>query len=226
MNEIIWQRAIYKTLAPIMKNLRFIFILLLTGTIRADYEPPTFHELILKADKIVYGEIVCIDKRVIELKVHESINHEGEKITIGRFVEWQCGKRWTDYVVGQTSMFFLRKRDGDYLPFGGSNEGEMPIHDDKVFVQTTTISMIDDNPPFERSTLTIEDLGYNNPYKGFVLDLSNLWQATRIIKNCFTSGVTATGNLVNIQQLCSPKEYKSVMEKNKILKWAITEIKS
>ena len=208
-----------------MKNFLFIFILLLTSSIKADYVPPTLNELILRADKIVYGEIVCIDKRVIEVKVYKGINHNEETITFGRFFEWRCGKRWTEYALGQTSMFFLRKRDREYSPLGGSNEGEMPIHKNKVFVHRSTISMINDNPPFDRSTRTIDDLGYNNPFNGFVLDLSNLWQATRLIKKCFTSDVTATGNLVNIQQLCAANEYESSMEQNEILKWAITELK-
>ena len=198
----------------------------MTGTVNASYVPPSLNKLILRSDKIVYGEIICQDRGVVEVKVHEGINHNEEIITIRKFAEWSCGKRWAEYEIGQTSVFFLRFRDGGYYPLGGGNEGELPIHNKKVYVHATTIPMVSDVPLFDKSTRTVEDLGYNNPYNGYVIDLCEFWQATDLIKKCFISDIGATGNLVNIQQLCSTSEYDSILENNKILNWAILDLKS
>ena len=68
-----------------MNNLIFLFILLSISTFKADYVPPLLNELILKADKILYGEIVCVDKSVIEVSVYNSILHNSKLITIVKF---------------------------------------------------------------------------------------------------------------------------------------------
>lgn len=193
---------------------------------KAGYEPPTLNELILKADKILYGEIVCVDESVIEVSVFNSIHHKAKSITIVKFKEWNCGKRWMKYEVGDTSLFYLIIKNGRYRPMGGGNEGELPIHNDKIYVHANTISSGGFVGQFDRSELQMEDNGYNNPYNGYGMDLSDFWQAIAVIKKCFKSDVNKTGNLVNIQQLCSSTDYESTMKENKILNWAISALKS
>ncbi|MGB5388149.1 MAG: hypothetical protein WBN20_15320 [Eudoraea sp.] len=209
-----------------MNRLIFLLMLLITSTIKADYVTPTLNKLILKADKILYGEIVCVDESVIELNVYNSINHDSRTITIIKFKEWNCGKRWMEYQVGDTSLFFLRLKNGRYQSMGGGNEGELPIRNDKIYVHASTISTAGFVGQFDRSELQIEDNGYNNPYNGYVMDLSDFWQAIAVIKKCFKSEVTATGNLFNIQHICDHSEFESTMNQNKILNWAITGLKS
>ena len=209
-----------------MKKLILLLILLLTSTIKADYISPSLNELILKADKILYGEIVCVDESVIEVSVYNSINHNSKSITIIKFKEWNCGMRWMEYEVGDTSLFFLNLKNGRYRSMGGGNEGEVPIHNDKIYVHASTISTMGFVGNFDRSDLQMEDNGYNNPYNGYVMDLNDFWQATTVIKKCFKSEISKTGNLVNIQQLCAATDYESTMKENKILNWAISELKS
>lgn len=212
-------------LEPIMKKLIFLFMFLLTSTLKADYVPPSLNELILKADSILYGEIICVDETVIEVKVYNSIDHDLDSITILKFKEWNCGKRWMEYQVGDTSLFFLKLKNGRYRTMGGGNEGELPMHNDKVYVHSSTISRGDFVDQFEKSTSMMEDNGYNNPYNGYVMNFNDFWQAIGVIKKCFKSDVTATGNLFKIKHLCSNSEYESTMQQNKILYWALEELK-
>ncbi|WP_297798568.1 hypothetical protein [uncultured Eudoraea sp.] len=207
-----------------MKKLLIVLLLLLSNTVKADYITPSLNDLILKADKILYGEIQCVDESVIEVKVYGSINHDSESITILKFKEWNCGKRWNEYRVGQTSLFFLKYRHGGYRPMGGGNEGELPIVRSKVYVHTSSISPMGDTPLFERSSLTIKNFGYNNPFEGYVMKLKDFWEATGIIKKCFKYDLNTTGKSKNIKQLCPGHAYESIAEHNKILSWALTEL--
>ncbi|MBT8223281.1 MAG: hypothetical protein KJO94_02430 [Eudoraea sp.] len=209
-----------------MKKLILLVILLLTGTIKADYAPPTLNELILKADKILYGEIQCVDATVIEVGLQGSIDEDLVSIKISKFKEWNCGKRWMEYQVGQTSLFFLTLKNGEYHPMGGGNEGELPIRNDKVYVHASTISSIDYVSQFERSTITMEDNGFNNPFNGYALEFYELWQAIDLINKCFTSDVNAVGKLFNIQQKCPTTEFGSVIEQNSIFRWALGKLES
>lgn len=208
-----------------MKELIFLLMLLMTGIIKADYIPPTLNKLILRADIILYGEVVCMDESVIELNVYNSINHDSLTITIVRFKEWNCGQRWKEYELGDTSLFFLKSRNGRYRTIGGGNEGELPIHNDRIYVHASTISQAGFVTQFDRSDLQMEDNGFNNPYNGYVINLSDFWQATAVVKKCFISEITATGNLINIQQLCSTTQFESTMKQNKILNWVLTDLK-
>ncbi|MBT8204255.1 MAG: hypothetical protein KJO20_02650 [Eudoraea sp.] len=209
-----------------MKKLIFLLILLSTSTIKADYVPPSLNELILKADKILYGELVCVDESVIEVSVYNSILHNSKSITIVKFKEWNSGKRWMEYEVGDTSLFYLKIKNGHYRPMGVGNEGELPIQNAKIYVHASTISTAGYVGQFDRSEQQMEDNGYNNPYNGYVMDLNDFWQATAVIKKCFKSEVNKTGNLVNIHEICAAADYESTMQHNKILTWALTELKS
>ena len=196
----------------------------MTSTLCASYVPPTLNKLILKADKILYGEITCIDETVIEVNVHGSINHNTKAITIFKFKEWDCGKRWSEYKVGDTSLFFLKLKNGGFYPLGGGNEGELPIHDDKVYVHASAFPSLDLLNQFEHSKIPMEDNGFNNPYNGYALDFEDFWQATAVLEKCFTSDMNATGNLINIRQLCPTSDYESTLENNKIFNWAFEKL--
>lgn len=209
---------------PIVKKIFLPLFLCLTGLVKADYIPPTLNELILKSDKIIYGEIVCVDDSVIEVYVHCGIDYGLETITIIKFDEWDCGKRWAAYKVGENSLFFLTNKNGGYLTMGGGNEGELPILKDKCYMHASTISKIGFIDKFDRSNLTREDYGFNNPFNGYVLDFVDLWQTIDLIKGCFTAEKTASGRLTDIQRLCSVNELEAPKLHNSVLEWAINKL--
>jgi len=209
-----------------MKKLITIVILILTANAQASYITPSLNQLILKADQILYGEIICVDDAVIEVSVCESVYSSLKTITITKFKEWNCGKRWMEYEVGDTSLFFLTCRNGRYQAMGGGNEGELPIHSANIYVHASSLSSIEFLDQFERSDIPMKNNGYNNPYNGYVMDLVDFWNATITVKKCFTSEVDAIGRLVNIEQLCAYTDFQSILEDNKILHWVLSELKS
>lgn len=198
----------------------------MTSTLKADYTPPSLTELVLFADKILYGEIHCVDDAVIEVNVHDSVHHDSKSITIDKFMEWDCGRRWKEYEVGDRSLFFLGLSNGRYRVLGGGNEGELPIHGKKIYVHASTLSKAGFSGQFERSGLQREYHGYNDPYNGYAMDLNDFWQATVLFKKCFKSDVDETGNLIHVQQVCADKDYAATLKQNKIFAWSITELKN
>ncbi|EAR00347.1 hypothetical protein [Maribacter sp. HTCC2170] len=126
-----------------MKSILLTMFLIFTSLLKADYVPPKIHMLVLKADKIVQGEISCVDNDVFQITVIKSILEDEHVITVQKFKEWNCGKRYIDYEVGQQSLFFLRY-DGDKLrTMSGGNEGEMPIIMGAAYVHASSFNSID-----------------------------------------------------------------------------------
>lgn len=188
-----------------------------TLQVRADYVPQTLSQLILRAEKVLYGEITCVDDNVFEIRVLESLDADGGRVTIRKFEEWNCGKRWFDYEVGQKSMFFLRRLDSAWYPMGGGNEGELPIHDNRVYIHASTLRRMDATSPFEPSDRPVDDLGFNNPYNGFSTDLCPFWEAVCTVRSCFRSEVGPTGDLVHVQSTCPERALEPLLHGNPVL---------
>lgn len=201
-----------------------VFILV-SGTLRADYVPPSLNKLIIKADKIIYGTIQCVDERIIEVKLEGGSDRNDQTISINKFQEWICGKRWSEYQVGQRSIYFLKYKEDGFYPMGGGNEGEMPLQGSQAYVHYSTISQREEVKIFKRSEVTVEENGYNNPYGGYVLPLEDLWETIKKVRKCFKADFSATGNLENVRSICSEKEYEDLLVSNKVLAWAMAELK-
>lgn len=190
------------------------------------YEPPTLHQLIYGADKIVYGTVVCMDATSFEVACEKTINHDDQTIRVRKFTKWNCGKRWADYELGQRSIFFLRLREDEYDSGGGGNEGELPIHDGSVYVHKSTLSQLGTAPWMTLSDRQQEDHGYNNPYNGYVLELDDFWHSIQILKSCWTVDKDKIGRLINIERKCPPSSWQIEAETNDLLEWAITRLES
>jgi hypothetical protein len=185
---------------------------------RADYVPQTLNQLILRAEKIVYGEISCVDAEAFEIRVSESFGAYEQWVTVRKFEEWNCGIRWVDYEVGQKSLFFLRRLKSEWYPMGGGNEGELPIHGNSIYIHASTLRRIDSAPPFQASDRPADDLGYNNPYNGFYTELCPFWEAVCTLRTCYRSDVGPTGHLVNLQSTCLKGELEPLLQENPVLK--------
>ena len=184
---------------------------------RAVYVPQTLGQLSLRAEKIVYGEISCVDAEVFEIRVSESFGAYDQWVTVRKFDEWNCGIRWVDYQVGQKSLFFLRRLESEWYPMGGGNEGELPIHGNMIYIHASTLRRIDNAPPFQASDRPADNLGYNNPYNGFYTELCPFWEAVCTLRTCYRSDMGPTGHLVNIQVTCPEGHLEPMSKENTIL---------
>lgn len=208
-----------------MERTGILLITLLSGFSFLKYSPPSLHQLIFNSEVILLGEIVGVDDKTFEVEVAKSINYGEALITIRKFEGWTCGKRWGAYEVGQKAVFFLGRKEDQFYLKGGGNEGEMPVHTDKVYVHRTTLYSRDPINDFEVSQMKIEDHGYNNPYnKGYALDLKEFWEAVVSLKKCFHSDFSIFGKMTDIQFCCPPTEVEDLKQKNVIYSWAVKDL--
>jgi len=96
--------------------------------------------LVCEADYAVIGTIVKLDKSYFYLKVDKYLvnNLESDTLKIQKFEDWDCGKRYNKYEIGQKELVFFRKSnyvidDYDLLGYGGGGEFELPIRSDSIF---------------------------------------------------------------------------------------------
>jgi len=73
----------------------------------ADYSPKELYEMVIKADKIVYGEVISFDSNYYFLKISGSLTNDTGIIKVRRFENWTCAHRWANYEVCQKLLLFL-----------------------------------------------------------------------------------------------------------------------
>ncbi|MEZ4810522.1 MAG: hypothetical protein R2819_09200 [Allomuricauda sp.] len=203
-----------------------LFMLFLTAFMaRGEYISLKISELILESDKIVQGQIICVDENVVEIEVQESIGHTSSNLTISKYRNWAFGKRWAAYEVGQTSVFFLHYMDNELSTLGRENEGEMPVHDNKVYMYTSAISSFGITDDFNRSDRMMEDDGFNNPYNGYTVDLPLFWEAIKIFASCFQCNMNIFGKLTDVHLTCETTDFEESVKKNSLLNWAYRQLK-
>ncbi|NER09820.1 hypothetical protein SAMN06265375_101661 [Muriicola jejuensis] len=207
-----------------MERVGILFIVFLVSLFPLKYDPPSLYDLAFKSEIILLGEIISVDEGTIEVRVVKSINYSASAITIQKFEDWICGKRWGPYKKGQQGVFFLRRMNDRIYPMGGGNEGEMPVHEDKVYMHATTLSKTDRVKHFESSRLEVDDQGYNNPYRGYAMDLEEFWEAAVSLKKCFTCNFSIMGKMTDIHLLCSAQQVEDLKQKNPVFRWAVKEL--
>ncbi len=121
-----------------MKYLLFLFILPLIA--KADYSNISLSRLVCRADYGAIGTIVKLDKNYFYLEVDTYVLGELELDTlpIQRFENWNCGKRYAEYTIGQKELVFFRKsnyviEDYELIGYGAGAEFELPISNDSLF---------------------------------------------------------------------------------------------
>ena len=114
--------------------LSLLIFLSITLNVKASLNPTKLEDLILNANKIVYGEISALDSLTYTLKIERNFTGNETELIIQKFKNWPCAERWTDYQIGQRLFVFLTYFDKKLCPFGGANEGELPIQCDSIFI--------------------------------------------------------------------------------------------
>jgi hypothetical protein len=155
----------------------------------ADYRPLQLYEMIIKAEKIVYGKIISLDSGRFTLEIEGSVTGDSGTIVVGRFENWTCASRWTTYKVGQRLFLFLTRWDGVLTAMSGGNEGEMPIQDDIIFIQGNSIPI----PPPPRMKVSKDyiyfDVGlikiYGDQYFGTDWNLEEFIKDVKFIRANF-----------------------------------------
>ncbi len=209
----------------LMKKTTLIFIyFLFTSFVKADYIPPKIQELILRADRVVEGEIICIDDDVIELKVYKSLTNPEGTITFEKFKEWNCGKRWTDYEIGQKALFFLHFSKGKLRIMGLGDEGELPIINNKVYADDTVFSWKGLIEGFKMSQFKVEEMGYYNPLAGYVFDIDPIWECIIVLRKCVDFEKNKIGEIKNASMKCPENYIEKINERNKIFRWTHTAL--
>ena len=204
-----------------MKKTSFIFFFILfTSLVKADYITPKIYEMTLRADKIVQGEIICIDDDVIELRVQKSLTNGAKTITFAKFKEWNCGKRWTAYEIGQKALFFLHSSNDKLRTMGLGDEGELPIINEKVYVDDILFSWKVLIEGFKMSKIKVEETGFYNPLAGYVLDISELWECIEVLRKCVDFEKNKFGGIKNVVSNCPENSIEEIKESNKIFRWS------
>lgn len=113
--------------------LKIIFLLpliLFANCCIAEYRSPTLCQMILYADKIIYGKIEELDSTYFYVRSFEK--KDSSLVKIRRFINWTCAHRHAPYKKGQISYLFLEKRNTDLYIMSPGGEGEFIVAGDTI----------------------------------------------------------------------------------------------
>ena len=198
------------------------------------FSPLSLYEMMLGAEKIVYGEITRLDSETFTFKIERSLIGKESELIIQRFQNWPCAHRWTDYKIGQRLFLFLRTYEGMLYSMSGGNEGELPIENDSVYINGLSL----DPPPPPRPDGTLSE--YSNTdfidlqkhevkgmsYFGHKTDLISFIETVLQIRNCFEIEYGKYKSIQKATILCDENELQKNIESNKILNWVYRKLKN
>lgn len=212
-----------------MKSKLLIFIFLTTTfSVKADYVSTELYVMILKAEKIVYGEVVSIDSATFDLRIEKSFTGESGILRVSKFADWPCARRWTTYQLGQRLFLFLTHYDGRLIAMSGGNEGELPIYKGSVYINASSLP-----PPIEKlkeSDKTFEffdskrHLIYNHKYYGYEVDLDQFEKTVKSIRACFRTEPNNLWRIENAEITCSPDHVQDLVFTDKIFRWTYKKL--
>ena len=202
-----------------MKNTILITLILFSlGQAKADYISRKLYTLVLGSEVIIEGEVICVDDQVFELRVKNSIDFQDTTIAIKKFKDWTCGVRWSEYFVGQKLFVFLRKKENEYMAFGGGNEGEMPVIDKTVYISSIAL-----HHRFEGLKIIYplpEHAKADSPYyEGYAMGVKEFWDYILYIRNCFEVELSQNRRVRNPKFLDSIDTLKILSDKSSIYDW-------
>lgn len=123
----------------IKKRLIFWILVLMTTIAKADYGYMSLSRTILKAENCVVGEIVDLDLDFFYFRVDSLVFGEIESDTLKviRFNDWNCGRRYAEYKIGQKEVLYYNKtnhliEDYELYGYGGGCEYEQAIVSDSI----------------------------------------------------------------------------------------------
>lgn len=201
--------------------------------LKAEYRPLDLYEMILGAEKIVYGEIIEMDSLRFKLKVERNLTGEEAELVIKRFENWPCAHRWTDYRIGQRLFLFLKNNNGQLHSMSGGNEGELPILNGYVYINGFSLDPPPPtNPKGQSNKISKRDFidskkhkVFGSDYFGHKTDLEAFTSTVTRIRNCFEIKYGKYHQIENAIIKCDEKELKKEIENNKILNWTYKKLK-
>ena len=127
-----------------MRGIGVILLALLAGLAahsgaRADYNPLSLIQMLIRADVVASGRIVRLDAASYEFEVARAIRPDTlpQTLTVRRIDgPDKPDLRWGVYTAGQTLVLFAENGDGagaPLVPLGAAGEGEMPRDEEAVY---------------------------------------------------------------------------------------------
>lgn len=212
-----------------MKNLYFFLLLFFAGIgCRAEYRALDLYEMMIKAEKVVHGQITAIDSTSFTLSIEGSLTLDSGSIRVLKFKDWSCAARWTDYAIGQKVFLFLETWQGNLVSMSGGNEGELPILENSVFIHGFTVPLPMPLPPnmMERDVIFFEpthfDL-YGGKYFGIEWNLDDFIETIAFVRNCFDFEYGKYRRITRWKTRCSQQVLEQVAGESKIIKWICDE---
>ena len=175
-----------------MKKFTLLLSIVLVGlSARADYAPLDISQMILQADKIIYGEIVSVGNQKLLIKIEGSVTGDEGELIINKFQNWTCAHRWVDYAKGQRSLFLLRKYENEYYIMSGGGEGELPLVNESLMVRYycldyNTVGKENEGNPFNYDFKN-PPLVYGKPFHGIEVPLNDFLETARLVRSCTAS---------------------------------------
>ncbi|PKB43051.1 hypothetical protein AX016_1234 [Cellulophaga sp. RHA19] len=217
-----------------MKTILTTIILLFSVIgLRAEYRPLDLYEMILGAEKIVYGEIIELDSLTFTLKVERNLTGDETELVIQRFENWPCAHRWTDYKVGQRLFLFLKNYNGKLNSMSGGNEGELPIQNESVYINSFSLDPPPPpNPNGQSNEILEQDFidskkyrVFGNDYFGHKTALDDFTSTVIRIRNCFEIKYGKYHQIEEAVIKCDEKQLEKDSETDRILNWTYKKLK-
>ena len=169
---------------------------------KADYDPMTLYQMLVRADIVVSGEITRVDDSTYELQVDRSFRPSQlpSALTVSRTEHESLASRWMDYVPGQQIVLFAMAGvaiDAPLTLLGATGEGEIPRDDRAIYIPR--LAQTDRTPAIfqlaERDVL------------GYQIDADEFSRAVDGFVRCFKSELIDTASSsVKLVQLCDDTE--------------------
>ncbi|NVK27764.1 MAG: hypothetical protein HWE14_06955 [Flavobacteriia bacterium] len=215
-----------------MKNLLILFFFTSLSAL-ADYTPTPLYQMILQADKIVYGEIISLDSTSYQFKTEGETIEDREIITVSRFEDWACAQRWSDYAVGQRLLLFLIKHHGKYIAMSAGNEGELPLLGDSVYLDSRSLHRLPprwpeaigpDKRKKEGILLTKLYALPDGDYYGYRVSLDEFIQTINTLKQCVKVTETEGWRISAISFACSKDELTELCAHDEVLESLVIQL--
>jgi hypothetical protein len=147
------------------------------------YRAPTLVDMVGNSDLVVLGVIESLTDKTYTLKIERVLagKHLTPTITVARYRDWTCSRRWAPYAPSQRMVVFLNKRtdakqdEARYRTRSGGSEGEMPVANGQVYINHFALSR----------QAPVKDLVYGAPFFGFRLGLDTVIDAITRFGQCF-----------------------------------------
>jgi hypothetical protein len=198
------------------------------------------YEMILGADKIVYGEISEMDSLTYTLRIEGNLTGKEKTIEVLKFQDWPCAWRWKEYKTGQKLFLFLKKYDGQlekyknqYYSMSAGNEGELPISDNFVLINGLSLPYTPAYFPDSLKQIYAKERGllisnnysiYGSKYFGHKVKLRDFIETTNTIKSCFQIEYGEYDRIEKVTISCDSLELKQKCVTDQVLNWTFQEL--